>query len=94
MPSFWKHVNKVIKEADIIIEVLDARSIKETRNPEIEYKVKEKQKRLLYVITKCDLVDIEKVKNECLKNVNKLETISTSQNNGTFPFHIISISAW
>ena len=64
MPSFWKHVNQVIKEADIIIEVLDARSIKETRNPEIEYKVKEKQKRLLYVITKCDLVDIEKVKNE------------------------------
>ena len=27
MPSFWKHVNEVLREAEIIIEVLDARMI-------------------------------------------------------------------
>lgn len=58
MPSFWKHVNQVLKEADIIIEVLDARYIDETRNREIEDKVERSGKMILYVFNKCDLVDI------------------------------------
>ena len=65
MPSFWKHVNQVLKEAQIIIEVLDARFIEETRNKEIEKKIKSEGKRILYVINKCDLAnvkDLEKVK--------------------------------
>ena len=65
MSSFWKHVNQVLKEAEIIIEVLDARFIEETRNKEIEKKIKNEGKRILYVINKCDLAnvrDLEKVK--------------------------------
>ena len=62
MPSFWKHVNKVIKEADIIIEVLDARMVEETRNFEVEDKVKKEEKILLYVFNKCDLASKEKLK--------------------------------
>ena len=46
----------VIKDSDIIIEVLDARHIKETKNSEIERVVKEHGKKLLYVINKIDLV--------------------------------------
>ena len=57
MPSFWKHVNLVIKEADIIIEVLDSRMVEETRNEEIENKIKRNNKKILYVINKCDLVN-------------------------------------
>lgn len=57
MPNFWKIVNSVIDKADVIIEVLDARLIDETRNKELENKVKLKGKKLLYVINKCDLVD-------------------------------------
>ena len=62
MPTFWKHVNEVLREADIIIEVLDARFIDETRNREIEYKVRSSGKRILYVMNKCDLVNIEELK--------------------------------
>ncbi len=62
MPTFWKHVNEVIREADIIIEVLDARFIDETRNREIEYKVRASGKMMLYVLNKCDLVNIEELK--------------------------------
>lgn len=62
MPSFWKHVNYVLKESDIIIEVLDARMINETRHQELEQKVQQLGKQMLYVITKCDLVPIEELK--------------------------------
>ncbi len=57
MVTFWKHVMHVIKDSDIIIEVLDARYIEETKNKEIERVVKEHKKRLLYVINKIDLVE-------------------------------------
>ncbi len=65
MPSFWRHVNRVMQEADIIIEVLDARMINETRNSEIESKARRLNKIILYAINKCDLADkneLEKVK--------------------------------
>ena len=61
MASFWKHVNKVLREADIIIEVLDARLIEETRNEEIEKKIKVQGKIILYVINKCDLVNVNQL---------------------------------
>jgi len=56
MATFWRHVNIVIRTADILIEVLDARNIYESRNIEIERKVKKHKKKILYVINKCDLV--------------------------------------
>jgi ribosome biogenesis GTPase A len=59
MTNFWKIVNKVIDESDVILEVLDARLVDETRNVEIENKIKYKNKKIIYVINKCDLVDKE-----------------------------------
>ena len=60
-------VNKVIIQADILLMTLDARLVDETRNQEIEDKVKYLNKPLIYVITKCDLADkaeVEKHKKE------------------------------
>ena len=54
--SFWEIVNKVIRKADVILMMLDARSINETRNWEIESKVLANDKPLIYVITKSDLI--------------------------------------
>ncbi len=83
MPSFWKHVNKVLEESDLIIEVLDARMIEETRNKEIEKKVKRARKLLLYVINKCDLVeDINKMK-EVKHKLKPSVFISSKDNLGT-----------
>lgn len=50
-------MNNVLREADIIIEVLDARYIDDTRNFEIEDKIRHWNKKLLFVINKSDLVD-------------------------------------
>ncbi|MFH1589888.1 MAG: GTPase [archaeon] len=57
MANFWSIVKKVIGEADVLLLLLDARLVNETRNIEIEKRVKEANKPLIYVITKCDLVE-------------------------------------
>ena len=82
MPSFWKHVNLVLKEADIIIEVLDARMIQETRNEEIENKIKKSNKKILYVINKCDLVNKKKI-DSTKKELKPSVFISSREHLGT-----------
>lgn len=57
MSNFWKLVNEVINKSDLVIEVLDARMVEETRNLEIENKIKAAGKKILYVINKSDLID-------------------------------------
>jgi len=52
-------VNQVIKDADVLLLILDARLVEETRNKEVEDKVQGSNKPLIYVMTKCDLVDKE-----------------------------------
>jgi ribosome biogenesis GTPase A len=65
MVNYWSIVERVINEADIILEVVDARMIDKTRNLEIEAKVESRKKILIKVINKCDLVEkdyLEKIK--------------------------------
>jgi ribosome biogenesis GTPase A len=45
-----------MREADILLEIIDARAISDTRNIEIEDKVRSKGKPLIFVLNKCDLV--------------------------------------
>ncbi|PIO05328.1 GTPase [Candidatus Woesearchaeota archaeon CG08_land_8_20_14_0_20_43_7] len=57
--NFWSMVNQVISRADVLIEVLDARVVDESRNLEVERKIDSKGKRLIIVINKCDLAEKE-----------------------------------
>jgi len=82
MGKFWKIVDKVIKESDILLLLLDARLIEETRNPEVEDKVKETGKPLIYVITKCDLVDKDTAE-EYKKKLKPCVFISAKKHFGT-----------
>ena len=63
-PSIPFLIDNVIKESDIILEILDARFIEKTRNIEIENRVKALGKTLIYVLNKSDLIDIENPKME------------------------------
>ncbi len=58
-PSIAK---KVVQESDVILEILDARFIQETRNQEIEQDIKNKKKRIIYVLNKADLIDKNNLK--------------------------------
>jgi ribosome biogenesis GTPase A len=53
---------KIIQDSDIILEVLDARFIQETRNQKFEDELKKKKKRVIYVFNKADLIDKSNVK--------------------------------
>lgn len=55
--NFWTVVAGVISRADILLEIIDARAVNQTRNAEIENKVKNSGKPLIYVLNKCDLAD-------------------------------------
>lgn len=57
-------VGEILKVSDVVIEVLDARFIDETRNLDIEEDVKIMGKKLIYALNKCDLIDIEAKKKE------------------------------
>ena len=82
MPSFWKHVITVLDQADLILEILDARFIDQTRHREIESKIQQRGKQILYVINKCDLADqtgLRKAQHELqpsvfISSINKLGT--------------------
>ncbi len=80
--AYWNLVNRVIKEADVIIEVLDARLIDETRNSEIEAKIKENKKKLIHVINKADLVD-KKALDKKKKELANCVFVSTQRHYGT-----------
>lgn len=67
MVNFWNLVNKVIKDSDILLLVLDARMPELTRNRELEQKIKQYKKNIIYVLNKCDLVEkaqIERTKKQ------------------------------
>ncbi|HLC31894.1 MAG TPA: GTPase [Candidatus Nanoarchaeia archaeon] len=58
----------VIRISDIVLEVLDARYLAETRNLVLEREIKDAGKLLFYIINKADLVDLKELK----QNVEEL----------------------
>lgn len=78
--GFLKHVNNIITESDIIFEILDARYPEETRNYNLERKIRKLGKKLILIINKADLVEkevLEKQKEELIKKT-KLRIIFVS----------------
>ena len=67
--KFPSITEKILEEADIIVEVLDARFIHETKNPEIEQAIKSKNKKIIYVLNKSDLINEENIKEFSEKSV-------------------------
>lgn len=81
--KFPEIARNVLEESDIIIQVLDARFIEETRNTELENKIKKKKKMLINVANKSDLVNnpsripegIVKVSSSTRNGISKLRDI-------------------
>lgn len=69
----------VIDESNIILEILDARFIDETRNLDYEKIIREKKKKIIYVINKVDLID-----RNALKKKNEIQHLK--------PYALISVT--
>jgi len=63
-PKYPTLADKIIQMSDIILEVMDARFIEQTRNKELEEKIRQAKKRIIYVFNKSDLVNLRKVNKE------------------------------
>jgi ribosome biogenesis GTPase A len=67
----WETIKKVIKDSDIVIEVIDARFPELSRNTKLEEIIKKSKKKLLIVINKSDLISkkkAQKIKNKIKEN--------------------------
>jgi ribosome biogenesis GTPase A len=51
----------IVDTSDIILEVLDARFLEETRNKELEEEIKKQNKKIIYVLNKTDLIKSSKL---------------------------------
>jgi len=71
-----------VEEADIILEVLDARFIEETRNLQIEETIARKNKKIIYVLNKADLIDTKKIPKETLDKVTPFVFVSSKDREG------------
>lgn len=67
---YWKVIQEIINESNIILEILDARMPELSRNKEIEKRAEEQEKELILVLNKTDLVNEKELK-ETIKKLRK-----------------------
>jgi ribosome biogenesis GTPase A len=60
--SVFGVIKDVIKISDVVLIVLDARFIEKSRNEEVEKEILSADKRIIYIINKVDLVNLEELK--------------------------------
>jgi len=63
MDDFWRIVDRVIYESDVILEVVDARLPNLTRNRKVENQIRRKRKSFILVLNKSDLISNKMKKN-------------------------------
>jgi len=70
MEQYWTLIRRIIKESDLVLEVLDARLVELSRNEEVETLVEEIGRPMMFVINKSDLVSKGSL-NEQVKELKK-----------------------
>jgi len=73
--------SKIIAVSDIILEILDARFIKETRNRVLEKEISKQGKKIVYVLNKSDLTD-KKLDDELKKELYLYVFVSCTKRSG------------
>ncbi|MEK6942271.1 MAG: GTPase, partial [archaeon] len=68
--NFWKKVRRVLRDSNVVLEVVDARFAREMRNRDLENSCLRADKKILIVINKTDLVSKHKAQ-KILKEFSK-----------------------
>lgn len=64
---YWSLIKRIVKESDLVLEILDARLVELSRNEEVEKIINEIRRPIIFVINKSDLVSKEKLKEQVKK---------------------------
>tara|TARA_Y100000310_G_C20694101_1_gene824240 strand:+ start:4441 stop:5256 length:816 start_codon:yes stop_codon:yes gene_type:complete len=78
---YWKVLENIIDESDIIFEILDARMPELSRNEDLENLIKKKGKRLVFILNKSDLVPDKLITKRKAKLKNRASTYAISAKN-------------
>tara|TARA_Y100000310_G_scaffold343535_1_gene451680 strand:+ start:1205 stop:2020 length:816 start_codon:yes stop_codon:yes gene_type:complete len=78
---YWKVLEKIIDESDIILEILDARMPELSRNEELENLIKQKGKRLVFILNKSDLITDKLIAKRKAKLKSRASTYAISAKN-------------
>ncbi len=91
MEPYWDVIERIIKESDIVLEILDARLVELTRNAEVERLIKQINRPLIFVLNKSDLVSRKFLKKQAdeLRKHGEVVFVSTKKGNIKILFHVI-----
>ena len=78
MEAYWDLIGRIIKESDLVLEVLDARLVELSRNDVVEKMVEEIGRPMLFVINKSDLVSKKSLKEQVRELKKKGDVIFVS----------------
>ncbi len=78
MEAYWDLIGRIIKESDLVLEVLDARLVELSRNEEVENLVEEIGRPMIFVINKSDLVSKKSLKEQVKELKKKGEVVFVS----------------
>ncbi len=80
MEPYWDLVKRIVKESDVVLEILDARLIRLSRNEEVEKIINESGRPLIYVVNKSDLVSKESLQSQ-MQSLGEHEKVFISKKN-------------
>jgi len=75
-------MKEVVRISDIVLQILDARFIEETRNLQLEADIKKKGKKIIYVINKADLATEKEIKKHLTKDLMPYVLVSAKTGKG------------
>lgn len=82
--SFYTRVLRVIRQSNVLLEILDARFPEQTRNPYLERRILSEGKKLILIMNKSDLISLRQAKafKEELEREHPVVFVSSSKRKG------------
>ncbi|MEK6906459.1 MAG: hypothetical protein AABW81_02460, partial [Nanoarchaeota archaeon] len=73
---------KIVKLSDIVLEVIDSRFIKDTRNLELEKDIKKQNKKIIFVLNKADMSENVKMSEDEIIELTPRVIVSCTSRKG------------
>ena len=72
--KYWRVVDEILRKSDLILDILDSRFYEETRNKEIEERIRRYGKKFIFILNKSDLISRKKML-DAVKILNEIAPV-------------------